>query len=142
MIRQLAHLCFDSDQPEALVEFYTTKLGLPLKFTLKTKTGEDFGFFIDCGNSTFIEIFHRTLKTTVWGDGSAPPALQKGTQYQHLCFEVTALEEFKAKLESLGVKVGPISKGMSKNLAAWTADPDGNVIELMQYTTESFQLRR
>lgn len=141
MIRQLAHLCFDSDNPAALVDFYT-KLGLPLKFTLKTAAGVDFGFFIECGNSTFIEIFDRTLKMTVWGDGSEPTPLQKGTQYQHLCFEVTGLAEFKAKLESMGVKVSPISKGMSKNLAAWTADPDGNVVELMECTSESFQLKR
>ncbi len=141
MIRQLAHLCFDTDNAPALVEFYSSKLGLPLKFTLKTKDGRDFGYFIACGDSTFIEIFDRALKATVWGNGSAPPPMVKGNQYQHFCFEVTALAAFKTKLESLGVKVGPISTGMSKNLQAWTADPDGNAIELMEYTAESHHLR-
>jgi catechol 2,3-dioxygenase-like lactoylglutathione lyase family enzyme len=139
VIRQVAHLCFDSDNPLALVEFYSSKLGLPVKFTLKTKEGQDFGYFIACGNSTFLEIFDRALKIKVWGGELKP--LERGNQYQHYCFEVTALREFKAKLESAGVKVGPITTGMSKNLQCWINDPDGNSIELMEYTAESFHMK-
>jgi len=141
MIRQISHLCFDTDNLPAMVAFYET-LGLTKKFPFLTKDGQTFGYYLTAGNSTFLELFDRTLKSTVWGNG-APPAtpLTKGTQYVHLCFEITGLQAFKAKLEQRGVKVGPISTGMSKALAAWTSDPDGNTIELLEYTSESLHIQ-
>jgi lactoylglutathione lyase/glyoxylase I family protein len=142
VIKKLAHLCIDTDNTAAMLDFYINHLGLPLKFTLKNKDGVDFGFFIACGDTTFLEIFDRRLKRQHWGGATdAPPPASKGTQLQHFCFEVQNLPEFKAKLERAGLKIGPISTGMSKATQAWTNDPDGNPIELMEYTPESLHLR-
>ncbi len=56
MIRQLAHLCFFTNDLDAMIAFYR-KLGLKVKFTLQDRNGNSFGYYFDCGNTTFIEVF-------------------------------------------------------------------------------------
>jgi catechol 2,3-dioxygenase-like lactoylglutathione lyase family enzyme len=140
MIRRLAHLCFITDDLPRMAEFYTEKLGLPVKITFRNADGETFGYYFDCGDSSFIEVFDRKLKQKQWG-GSLEP-LGGRTGYDHFCCEVTALADFKATLESRGVKVSEIRSGMDGSLQAWTNDPDGNAIELMEYTARSLQIQR
>ncbi len=139
MIRRIAHLCFTTDDLPRMVAFYTDKLGLPIKITFRTKDDEIFGHYVDCGGSSFIEIFDRDLKRKQWGGEDQP--LTGGNQYNHFCLEVTGLADFKAALEAKGVKVGEIRSGMDGSLQAWTSDPDRNAIELMEYTTRSLQIQ-
>ena len=63
-----------------------------------------------------------------------------GTQYRHFCLEVAGLEAYCQTLKSRGVQVTDISMGMDHSLQAWVSDPDGNAIELMEYTPASLQL--
>jgi len=142
MIKKLAHLCIDTDNIPGMLHFYINQLGMSQKFTLKNKDGVDFGFFIACGDVTFLEIFDRKLKRQHWGGATdTPPPQDKGNQLQHFCFEVTDLPAFKAKLEKAGLKITAITTGMSRSTQAWTNDPDGNPIELMEYTPESLHLK-
>lgn len=140
MIRQLAHVCFFTDQIDAMVAFYRDVLGFPVKFTLATDDGETMGYYFDCGNTTFIEIFDQKLAVKQWG--GQVQELKPGSQYKHFCLEVTGLAEVKARLEAQGVEVSPIKTGLDHSLQAWIHDPDGNAIELMEYTHASLQLRR
>jgi lactoylglutathione lyase len=140
MIRRLAHLCLVTDNLDAMVEFYSKKLGLPVKFAFKNADGQIFGYYLDCGDSTFLEIFDRVLKGKQWGGGKDP--LKKGNQYDHLCMEVTGLKDLKAALEKKGVKLTDIKEGMDHSLQSWTSDPDGNPMELMEYSTRSPQIQR
>lgn len=140
MIRQLAHVCFFTDQIDAMVAFYRDVLGFPVKFTLATDDGETMGYYFDCGNTTFIEIFDQKLAVKQWG--GQVQELKLGSQYKHFCLEVTGLAEVKARLEAQGVEVSPIKTGLDHSLQAWIHDPDGNAIELMEYTHASLQLRR
>ena len=140
MIRQLAHVCFFTDQLDALVTFYRDGLGFPVKFTLATDDGELMGCYFDCGATTFIEVFVEQLAVKQWG--GQVQALQPGSQYKHFCLEVTGLDEVKAMLEARNVQVSAITMGMDFSRQAWIADPDGNAIELMEYTHASLQLRR
>jgi len=140
MIRQLAHLCFYTDRLEQMVHFYRDGLGLPVKFTLNDDDGHLMGYYFECGNSTFIEIFDRALAVRQWG-GQAQATASSG-QYKHFCLEVTGLDELKPALEKRGVQVSAITMGMDHSRQAWIADPDGNAIELMEYTHQSLQLRR
>ena len=50
--------------------------------------------------------------------------------------------DVKAMLEGRGIQVTAIKMGMDHSLQAWINDPDGNAIELMEYTHASLQLRR
>ena len=140
MIRQLAHVCFFTDQLEAMVAFYRDALGFPVKFTLHTDGGELMGYYFDTGNTTFIEVFAQRLAVKQWG-GQVQP-LTPGSQYKHFCLEVTGISQVKAMLEGRGVAVSAVTLGMDHSLQAWIADPDGNAIELMEYTHTSLQLRQ
>jgi catechol 2,3-dioxygenase-like lactoylglutathione lyase family enzyme len=140
MIRRLGHLCFVTDNLQGMLDFYTRALGLAVQFIFKNDDGEVFGYYLAAGDSTFIEIFDRVLKVKQWGGPLAE--LAAGNRYSHFCLEVTALRDFKAALESRGVKVGDVSTGMDHSMQAWLKDPDGNAIELMEYTSRSWQLQR
>src|SRR5258706_4191201 len=138
MIRQLAHLNFVTDDLLRMIEFYIDKLGFEIKFSLKNKAGQPFGYYFECGNLTFIEIFDQALAAKQWGGEVSP--LTPGNGYRHLCFEVTGLDEYCKQLNSTGVSVTDISLGMDNSRQAWIKDPDGNAIELMEYGPVSLQL--
>src|SRR5689334_20473952 len=100
MIRQLAHLCFFTDHVEAMIHFYRDGLDLPIKFALNNDAGETIGYYFDCGNTTFIEVFEQAMAVKQWG--GQIQALIDGSKFRHLCLEVTGLGEFKQTLEARG----------------------------------------
>lgn len=138
MIRKLAHLNFVTNDLNKIIDFYVDKLGMKVKFTLDNKQGQPFGYYFECGDSTFIEFFDQAMAAEVWG--GQVQALANGTQYKHFCLEVTGLDEFCKTLKSKGVSVTEISLGIDNSRQAWIADPDGNQIELMEYGHSSLQL--
>ena len=138
MIRQLAHLNFVTNDLSRIIDFYVNKLGLKVKFTLNNKRGEPFGYYFECGNSTFLEFFDQTMAVEVWG--GKVEELNIGTRYRHFCLEVTGLDEYCKDLKSKGVDVTDIKTEMDNSRQAWIADPDGNQIELMEYGHSSLQL--
>jgi lactoylglutathione lyase len=138
MIRQLAHLNFYTNDLAKIIDFYVNKLGMNVKFTLNNKQGQPFGYYFGCGNTTFLEFFDQAMAVEMWGGKVAE--LTNGTRYKHFCLEVTGLEEYCKMLQGKGVPVSEISMGMDNARQAWTADPDGNDIELMEYGPFSLQL--
>ncbi len=142
MIRQVAHLCLMSHQLPAMIAFYRDGLGLTIKFSLKHDDGTAFGHYFAAGNTTFVEIFDRDGAAKQWGgDTSEKLKSHVGSHYNHFCFEVTGLEEYCAAIQARGVKLDrPVKVGMDHSKQAWIKDPDGNVIELMEYTGKSLQL--
>lgn len=138
MIRQLAHLNFVTNDLEKIIDFYVNKLGMRVKFTLNNKEGLPFGYYFECGNTTFLEFFDQAMSAEVWGGNVNE--LTIGTRYKHFCLEVTGLDEFCENLKSKGVDVSQVSMGMDNSRQAWITDPDGNEIELMEYGHSSLQL--
>ena len=138
MIRQLAHLNFVTNDLSRIIDFYVNKLGMSVMFTLDNQRGEPFGYYFGCGSTTFLEFFDQTMAAEVWG--GKVEELTAGTQYRHFCLEVAGLEAYCQTLKSRGVQVTDISMGMDHSLQAWVSDPDGNAIELMEYTPASLQL--
>ena len=138
MIRALAHLNFFTNDLSKIVDFYVNKLELKVKFTLNNTEGEPFGYYFECGNTTFLEFFDQTMAAKQWGGNVEQ--LTIGNRYRHFCLEVTGLDEFCRNLKSKGVEVSEIKMGMDNARQAWIADPDGNEIKLMEYGPASFQL--
>ena len=138
MIRKLAHLNFITDDLPRIVDFYVDKLGLKVKFTLNNRHDEPFGYYFECGDSTFLEFFDQKMAAEVWGGDASE--FTPGTRYKHFCFEVTGLDEYCRQLKEKGVSVTDISLGMDNSRQAWVTDPDGNQIELMEYGPFSTQL--
>jgi catechol 2,3-dioxygenase-like lactoylglutathione lyase family enzyme len=139
MIRKLAHACLETNDLPRATRFYSEVLGLPVQFTFKNDRDEIFGHYFACGDTTFVEIFDHALKVRQWGGEVTD--LRGAGRVSHLCLEVTDLPAFRSALESRGAAIGPISKGFDGSLQAWLADPDGNPIELMEYTHRSLQLQ-
>jgi len=138
MIRKLAHLNFVTNDLSRIIDFYVNKLGLKVKFTLDNGKGEPFGYYFECGDSTFLEFFDQKMASEVWG--GTMEELVIGTRYRHFCLEVTGLDEYCRTLKNQGVEVTNISIGMDNSRQAWIEDPDGNRIELMEYGASSLQL--
>ena len=138
MIRSLAHLNFVTNDLSKIMDFYVNKLGLKVKFTLDNKEGQPFGYYFECGNTTFLEFFDQEMAAQQWGGNV--DQLMPGNRYRHFCLEVTGLDEFCEVLKSKGVHVSEIRMGMDNARQAWIADPDGNQIELMEYGHTSLQL--
>ena len=138
MSRKLGHLCMVTDQLEAMRDFYCRQLGMTVKFVFKNKQDQIFGYYIACGDSTFVEIFDRMGKFNHWGGDKRE--IMNGSSINHFCFEIVGMEAFRAKLEGRGVKIRNMKKEMDHSWQMWTNDPDGNSIEFMEYTGESWQL--
>lgn len=139
MIKKLAHVCLFTDQIDVMIGFYRDVMGFPVKFTMKNDDGFAFGYYFATGDMTFVEIFDQRGAVKQWGGTVAPLRANGDTHMRHLCFESTGLEKLVADLASKGIKVRPISVGMDHSKQAWIKDPDGNDIELMEYTAKSLQ---
>jgi lactoylglutathione lyase len=140
MIKKLGHLCFYTNQLPVMVAFYRDVLGFPVKFTMRNDDGFEFGYYFATGDMTFIEIFDQAGAVKQWGGDSAPRRPNDGVRYGHYCFEVTGIEQLVSVLVAKGIKVVPVKVGMDNSKQAWIKDPDGNDIELMEYTPRSLQL--
>lgn len=139
MIKKLAHVCLFTDQLDPMIAFYRDVLGFPVKFTMKHDDGFAFGYYFACGDTTFVEIFDQRGAVKQWGGEIVAMRANQEARARHFCFEVEGLETLVASLERKGVKVRPISVGMDHSKQAWIKDPDGNDIELMEYTARSLQ---
>lgn len=143
IVKQLAHLCLFTNQLDTMVAFYRDKLGFPVAFTMRNDDGFQFGYYFDLGNTTFIEIFDQAGAVKQWGGDPAPRRPNTGVRFGHFCLEVLGLEEACAELTARGVTILRAPKvGMDHSKQAWIEDPDGNSIELMEYTARSLQFSR
>ena len=126
-IKQIAHICIGANDLAAAEDFYCNKLGMERGFDF-LKDGELYGFYVKCGENTYIEIFIE--------EGTAN--LERPIM-RHLCLEVDDLDAVIAELQEKGVVVTEKKQGGDQSYQAWITDPHGVAIELMQYTDESSQ---
>ncbi len=140
MIKKLAHLCFQTDRFEDMTSFYRDGLGLPIAFSLRLTNGTVFGHYFSLGETSFLEVFNASGAREMWGGDPAPKARRSDSHYQHFCLEVEGIRAERDRLLDKGITVSEVTEGMDGSLQAWIKDPDGNDIELMEYTGKSLQL--
>ncbi len=128
MIVGLAHICFTVSNLEESIAFYKDKLGFSPAFDFINEKGEKFGVYLHIGERNFIELFV-----------SKPEPPDQKQSYRHFCLEVDDIQTTVSKIRSNGVEVSDIKMGGDHSWQAWLSDPDGNRIELHQYTKESKQ---
>jgi lactoylglutathione lyase len=144
MIKQLAHLCFKTSRLEAMTAFYRDSLGAILKFHYRDKEGRSIGCYFAFGENTFVEIFdhadaHRRSKSPKPLEPLEEPRDPWLARYNHFCLQIEDLDDYVRLLESRGVTVTGRKTGNDNSRQAWVKDPDGNLIELQEYTPLSRQ---
>ena len=144
MIKQVAHLCFKTDQLERMTTFYRDGLGAGVKFKYRRSDGAVIGIYFSFGERTFLEIFdhtdaHRRSNSPKPLEPLEYPRDPWLARYNHFCFEVDNLDAYVAQLESRQITVTGQKVGNDRSKQAWVKDPDGNLIELQEYTPLSRQ---
>ncbi len=128
MIMGLAHICHTVTDLEASIDFYENKLGFSHAFDFINDEGKRFGVYLHIGGRNFIELFTGKV------DREA-----KGGSYRHCCLEVDDINATASELRNNGVEVSEVKMGSDNSWQAWLTDPDGNRMELHQYTPTSKQ---
>ena len=126
----IAHMCFTVSDLERSVEFYRDKMGFRQAFDLNLDGGRVRGVYFHVGGRTFIELF----------EGEPKQSSEAGS-FRHFCIEVADINKMVGALRDRGVEVSDPEMGKDGSYQAWVEDPDGNRIELHQYTQDSLQMR-
>lgn len=126
-IKQVAHVCIFAKDLEQTKAFYTDVLGMDVAFHF-TRGGDVFGFYLDVGNGSFIEVFHKPAASH-----------DEANQINHLCLEVEDLGAAIDHLRENGVYASDKKLGCDETWQSWIRDPSGTKIELFQYTDKSAQ---
>jgi catechol 2,3-dioxygenase-like lactoylglutathione lyase family enzyme len=103
-------------------------LGFSHAFDFVNDEGKKFGVYLHIGGRNFIELFEGKVDRSV-----------KGYSYRHCCLEVDDINATASELRDRGVEVMEVKMGSDNSWQVWLTDPDGNRIELHQYTRESKQ---
>jgi len=128
MIKQIAHICIGATDLAASEHFYCEVLGLAKKFDF-IKDGRLFGFYLDTGARTYIEVFSQDGV-----DQGSKPLIK------HICLEVESIDEVIRRISAAGVEISAKKMGSDHSWQAWITDPSGIRIELHEYTPESSQI--
>ena len=149
----LMHISFFTDRLEEIRDFYENKLGMKPKmivrygvykgsknplFSRKAETNPDdiCIIYFEIGPNQFVEFFPRfegQEEHVRWNSHLG---------YSHFGMLVDDIFETKKELIAAGIGIdSDISKGPSETYQMWIHDPDGNKIEIMQYTENSLQVK-
>jgi len=113
----IGHVALRVKDIDAILAFYRDTLGFAEMFRMN-RDGKLWIVYLRITDTQFIELFPD-------GVGEVPGR------------EDAAL----AELEARGVPLStPLRRGNSGSLQAWITDPEGNRVELMQMSPESYQL--
>ena len=146
-IRGITHCSFYCNDFEKMLHFYRDILEIPAIFTLRNEDGSVWLTYLKVSERQFIELFNDSYAPEhKWGEYS----------FSHVSLLVEDIFEAVRTLESKGVLItkGPKAYGnflrvpfavdhevgACGSYTAWVQDPEGNEIELMQYTPMSMQV--
>ena len=131
MITDLGHPAFAAHDVERTLAFYAM-LGIDEAFRLHHDDGSLMLVYLHVSGDRFVEVF----------PGGPPPGSDRNGSFMHLCL---LTDDVHATVEHLRGSGAPVDRepvvGLDGNWQAWTRDPDGNEIELMQISEGSPQWR-
>ena len=130
MIKRLAHVCIGATDLAETERFYLESLGMEKAFDF-FRAGQQIGFYLKTGDSTFIEVFVENAEAKI-----------ERPLIKHFCLEVADLDSVCDALQSKGVEVSAKKLGGDGAWQTWITDPSGVRIELMQYSEDSQPIQR
>ena len=129
MITDLGHPAFAARDVDRTLRFYRI-FGIEEAFRLHNDDGSLMLVYLHVSGDRFIEVF----------PGGPAPDPDREQSFKHICL---LTDDINGAVEHLREKDAPIDSepllGLDGNLQAWTHDPDGNQIELMQLSEDSPQ---
>ena len=128
-VRQIAHVCIFARDLNETAKWYHDVLGFEITFNF-TKDGGPFGFYLDAGAGTFVEVFPKSEAEFAETD-----------RINHICFEMVDLDSALAHFDQLGIPYRPKAVGVDDTYQSWITDPNGTKIELFEYTGRSAQFK-
>lgn len=150
--KSIMHVSFFTDNMEAILDFYN-KLGFKVKMKIPYKMykGRNRGYFsemaekheekiaflyIEVAPNQFVEFFPKM-------EGQTPHRNKwnENVDYSHFAILVDDIFEAKEEILRAGIELdSDIRKGPTETYQFWIHDPDGNKIEIMQFTENSLQV--
>jgi lactoylglutathione lyase len=131
MITDLGHSAFAAYDIDETIGFYQM-LGIEEAFRLHKDDGSLMLVYLHVAGDRFIEVF----------PGGPLPDPDRTQSFMHICL---LTDDLHADVEHLRENGASIDReptvGLDGNWQAWTRDPDGNEIELMQLSEGSPQWR-
>ena len=130
-ITDVGHPAFACHDIDVALAFYE-KLGITESFRLLHDDGSLMLIYLHVGGDRFIELFPN---------GPSPAERPAKQSFMHVCLAVEGIEDFVEDIRARGVTIDVEPKvGLDFNTQAWITDPDGNKIELMEYSPQSPQV--
>lgn len=127
---RFGHVAFRVADVERSVKWYADAFGARKVFHAQPEAGRQELMFLEFAPGQHVEIF-----TNGTGKFQAPP---NAIGYQHYCLAVDDIDALIGHLATLNVHPErPVREGRANYRIAFVADPDGNVIELMEIRPES-----
>lgn len=128
-IVDLGHPAFACHDLDATLDFYA-KLGIHESFRLLHDDGRLMLIYLHVGGDRFIEVFPN-----------GPEERPERQSFMHICLAVEGIAAYVEEIRSKGITIDVEPKmGLDFNTQAWITDPDGNEIELMEYSPNSPQV--
>lgn len=129
MVKTFSHMGINCKDPVGMEKFYTHYFGF--KRARVYKPGSDQIVMIKSGG-IYLELFKAGADSPL-----APPKKDGYTfpGFRHICFAVEDLDSVLSELgETVKITHGPrdMSKLIDGMKIVWVADPEGNIIELIQ----------
>lgn len=152
LITGFSHIAFNVSDMDRALDFYCSTLGLEKIFEITipeniaeimpgnpiaAMAGKPGIAYLQVSPGVFLELFYP--KPTTDPDSGGPNYEKVG--YVHLSLLVKDIKAAAEYLRQKGIHLDTeISMGPDHTYQFWIKDPDGNRIELMQYTDQSFQV--
>lgn len=131
-ITDIGHPALSCHDLDASLAFYAL-LGIDESFRLLHDDGSTRLVYLHVSGDRFLELFPN-------GPSPDTRSAREDQSFRHLCLLTDDVEGMVDHLKANGVTIDTEPKaGLDFNLQAWTRDPDGNPIELMQLAPESPQ---
>ena len=131
----LGHIALKVRDLDASVAFYNA-IGFPEMLRLLDDQGAPWIVYHRVSDKLYLELFPGGKDATV------PAESANATGLFHLCLTVTDADAAEAKLNKAGIKLSrprKATKGLDGNRGMWIADPDCNLIEIMEMAADCIQ---
>ena len=131
MIKSIGHLAVRVKDMEESLKFYTVALGFKKVFEIPNPAdGSPWIVYLNVCPGQFVELFYGGEKDNPWN-----PSL---IGFDHICLEVDDIHKSAQQVKDAGYALTAEPKeGVDFNWQAWTMDPNGIRVELMQMDPRS-----